>query len=250
MATIYDPPSIDNFEEWEDFRAELPAFMRWLKDNIVKQMRYFDDLEAGGGTISGSIGWSYVTDDNGLRPDNLADITAANPQATSWLTDEGDLATLDTVPVAKLDSDATDRMFTSSAIRTNIEAWRHASDTTKIDGADIYNGTVSSGQIDDSIWTSLIDHDTIVNNHNLTTDIDHDTLTNYAANEHIDWTTTASGIILDLSAGAVFKPRIVTAATIPTPTQEELLVWRDTDDNSIRLVYNDTVSGTVSVQLT
>ena len=37
-----------------------------------------------------------------------------------------------------------------------------------------------------------VDHDNIVNTHNLTTDIDHDQLTNYSANEHIDWTNAAS----------------------------------------------------------
>jgi len=36
--------------------------------------------------------------------------------------------------------------------------------------------------------TTSIDHNTITNNHNLTTDIDHDALTNFVANEHIDWT--------------------------------------------------------------
>jgi len=39
--------------------------------------------------------------------------------------------------------------------------------------------------------TTDIDHDTITNTHNLTTDIDHNQLTNYAANEHIDWTNAS-----------------------------------------------------------
>jgi len=46
-------------------------------------------------------------------------------------------------------------------------------------------------------WTSLdyidvaIDHNTLTNTHNLTTDIDHDQLTNYVANEHIDHSTVS-----------------------------------------------------------
>jgi len=36
----------------------------------------------------------------------------------------------------------------------------------------------------DVALSGTIDHDTIVNNHNLTTDIDHDALTNFATNEH------------------------------------------------------------------
>lgn len=36
-----------------------------------------------------------------------------------------------------------------------------------------------------------IDHDSLINTHNLTTDIDHDALTNFVANEHIDWTNAS-----------------------------------------------------------
>lgn len=43
--------------------------------------------------------------------------------------------------------------------------------------------------------TTDIDHNTITNTHNLTTDIDHDQLTNYVANEHIDWTAPGAGTI-------------------------------------------------------
>jgi hypothetical protein len=43
--------------------------------------------------------------------------------------------------------------------------------------------------------TGDIDHEKIQNSHNLTTDIDHDQLTNYVANEHIDWTASSAGTI-------------------------------------------------------
>ena len=63
------------------------------------------------------------------------------------MTDAGDLAVLDTVAVAKLDSDVTDRIFGASATKIAMEAWRHASDVTKIDGGDIYANTVTATQI-------------------------------------------------------------------------------------------------------
>ncbi len=51
-----------------------------------------------------------------------------------------------------------------------------------------------------------INHNTLLNTHNLTTDINHDNLTGFVANEHIDWTSDQgatnihSGNIPDLSA--------------------------------------------------
>lgn len=52
-----------------------------------------------------------------------------------------------TIVVAKLNADATNRMFTDSTTKTNIEGWKHASDVTKIDGGDIYTGSVTATQI-------------------------------------------------------------------------------------------------------
>lgn len=56
--------------------------------------------------------------------------------------------------------------------------------------------------------SGTINHDTILNNHNLTTDIDHDALTNYAANEHFLWATVSATIdhdtILNYSADEHF----------------------------------------------
>lgn len=54
-------------------------------------------------------------------------------------------------------------------------------------------------------FEGAIDHANITNTHNLTTDIDHDQLTNFVANEHIDWTgassnfdTTGTGAVTDV----------------------------------------------------
>jgi len=48
-----------------------------------------------------------------------------------------------------------------------------------------------------TIEDSGVDHDSLTNTHNLTTDIDHDQLTNFAANEHIDHT----GVTLTAGTG-------------------------------------------------
>jgi hypothetical protein len=39
-----------------------------------------------------------------------------------------------------------------------------------------------------------VDHNSLLNTHNLTTDIDHDQLTNFVENEHIDWTNASSNL--------------------------------------------------------
>lgn len=65
-------------------------------------------------------------------------------------------------------------------------------------------GTYTHVQIDSHIDdTSIhfteasIDHNSITNTHNLTTDIDHDQLTNFVANEHLDWTQSVGTIHAD-----------------------------------------------------
>jgi hypothetical protein len=59
-----------------------------------------------------------------------------------------------------------------------------------------------------------------------------------------------TNITLDLKThDAYFKPRRVRQATIPTPQADELLVWSDSDDDSVHLVYNDDDAGVVSVTL-
>ena len=47
-------------------------------------------------------------------------------------------------------------------------------------------------------WSGTIDHNTIVNTHNLTTDIDHDALTNYTADEHFTEASIDHGSIAGL----------------------------------------------------
>lgn len=50
--------------------------------------------------------------------------------------------------------------------------------------------------------------------------------------------------------GAYLKPRRVSQSTIPTPDANELMIWRDSDDNKTYLVYNDEDEGVRSVEMT
>ena len=87
--------------------------------------------------------------------DALADQTSANVAAS--ISGQGSLATLNAVNATYIDagsitlvkcaSETTNRIFSTNANKTNIEAWRHASDVTKIDGGDIYTNTVTATQI-------------------------------------------------------------------------------------------------------
>jgi len=76
--------------------------------------------------------------------DDIADGTSYGKVATTAIS-------AGKIIVAGLDSDVTARMFLDSTTKTNIEAWRHASDVTLIDGGDIYAasvlGTVTAGNI-------------------------------------------------------------------------------------------------------
>lgn len=74
------------------------------------------------GVLASSVdGWKHTTD--------------------TTLIDGGDIYA-NSVVVAKLNSDATNRMFDDSTKATNIQAWIHASDATLIDGGDIYANTI------------------------------------------------------------------------------------------------------------
>lgn len=59
-----------------------------------------------------------------------------------------------------------------------------------------------------------------------------------------------AGLSLDaFTNGAYFKPRRVSQSAIPTPDANELMIWRDSDDNKTYLVYNDTDEGVRSVEM-
>ena len=55
--------------------------------------------------------------------------------------------------IAGCDAEVTDQMFTTPAARNNVEAWKHASDVTLIDGGKIYTNSIIlanvSGDLDD-----------------------------------------------------------------------------------------------------
>ena len=80
---------------------------------------------------------------------NASVITVTNLNASNISTGVLSPDRIDTfaIRVSKLNSDATDRFFTSSSIKSSIEAWRHGSDVTLIDGGKIYTGSVNANRI-------------------------------------------------------------------------------------------------------
>jgi hypothetical protein len=50
--------------------------------------------------------------------------------------------------------------------------------------------------------------------------------------------------------GGYLKMRRIRQAAQPTPVSGELLIWSDSDDDTVWLVYNDEDAGGVKVQLT
>lgn len=52
-----------------------------------------------------------------------------------------------TIVVGNINSAVTNRLFTDSTTKTNVEGWKHASDVTKIDGGDIYTNSITATQI-------------------------------------------------------------------------------------------------------
>jgi hypothetical protein len=56
----------------------------------------------------------------------------------------------------------------------------------------------------------------------------------------IDMNTLSSPLLL----------RRVRQAAEPTPAAGEILIWSDSDDDSVWLVYNDADAGVVTIQLT
>jgi len=60
--------------------------------------------------------------------------------------------------VAGLDSGITDRMFSNLNTKNNVEAWRHTSDITLIDGGNIYTNSLTlASAANDYNWSSLPD---------------------------------------------------------------------------------------------
>ena len=49
--------------------------------------------------------------------------------------------------------------------------------------------------------------------------------------------------------GGYFKPRRLSQSAQPTPDAGELMIWRDSDDNTVHLLYNDADEGVIDHQL-
>jgi hypothetical protein len=61
------------------------------------------------------------------------------------------------IVVAGLDSGVTARMFLDATTKNNIEAWRHASDVTMIDGGDIYANSITLTKVASEVTDRMFD---------------------------------------------------------------------------------------------
>lgn len=61
---------------------------------------------------------------------------------------------------------------------------------------------------------------------------------------------SSDGIISHESGNSGYIPKVVAQDAQPTPTASHIYIWRDTDDNKVYLIYNDSVNGVVKIELT
>lgn len=66
---------------------------------------------------------------------------------------------------------------------------------TKVTDTSSLDLTIAGQSISGVVLPAGVDHDSLINTHNLTTDIDHDATTNFVAAEHYDWTNETHNLI-------------------------------------------------------
>lgn len=128
---------------------------------------------------------------------------------------------------------------------SNDGALRTSTGISYADGGNFVTLTTNDGQIDHNSLsnthnlTTDIDHASITNAHNLTTDIDHDTLTNYDANKHIDHTGVeiATAATSGISGGGTIAATRNLALNINGLTGESAIAGGDS------LPFYDTTAG-------
>jgi hypothetical protein len=125
---------------------------------------------------------------------------------------------------------------------------------TYVDGGDFITIGITDALIDhDTILnnhnlTTDIDHDTILNNHNLTTDIDHDAILNFVADEHVAHTgvtlTAGEGLAGggDISANRTFDVDIASATGATVASLDEVLIADVDDSDNIRKVTAQSIA--------
>ncbi len=100
--------------------------------------------------------------------------------------------------------------------------------------------------------TTSIDHDTITNNHDLTTDIDHDAIANYVANKHIDWTNASDNLLTsgNVSAAEFYGDgSSLTGIVVTGGEDHSQLLNLNADDHTHYLLADGTRNMTGSLKL-
>lgn len=128
----------------------------------------------------------------------------------------------------ELDAGQLDNRYFTEAEHINSSAGAgDAGKPVKLDAA----GHIDATMINDAD----IDHASVTNTHNLTTDIDHDAITNYVANEHIDHTTVTltAGTGLsgggDISSNRSFALSHLGIESLTDPGSDKILFWDDSE---------------------
>lgn len=95
---------------------------------------------------------------------------------------------------------------------TTLDTWRSGSDTTMIDGGDIYTGTVTADKITVDSAIDVGDGSVIIDGTNDCVSVFSDTVTITAGvNDDLDWTEDGSTFTCDLDASTTYTPTTLAA---------------------------------------
>lgn len=209
----------------------------------------------GGDIYTGTVTAAKLTvvgiDSNGkLVLSQIGSGTLDNiPDGTSYKLVPSTSITAGQIIVAGLAAAVTGRMFADSATKTNIEAWRHSSDVTLIDGGDIYTNSVTvakfASEATDRMFDASATSDNIqgwVHASDVTKIDGGDIYTGSVTASKIT-TTTLSAIVADLGT---ITAGTVTGATLQTATSGARVLM----DTSNLIAYDDAAGEVFKVLIT
>lgn len=125
---------------------------------------------------------------NQIKGQELTPIAGRGKSAFILPNHSGDLQAGRMLRTPSNDYDIVNKVYCDANTPT---AYNVTAGSTKISlGGTPTSSVLSAFSID--VDETKLDHNNLINTHNLTTDINHDNLTGFVANEHIDWTNASS----------------------------------------------------------
>jgi len=148
---VQTSPNLDDLKDGDTYGKVLSDALQNALPLLSKAVGNLDDVSDG--DIYGKVNITSISGGNILLAQAVGDLDdIANG------TDYGKVAltsiSAGKIVVAGLDSEVTARMFSDATTKTNMEAWKHTSDVTYIDGGKIYTGTITANQIDANAITA------------------------------------------------------------------------------------------------